>query len=184
MYHWSITCSSHRPCSLQHGPHPSGHYGTSLYKKKSWWDVDVIAVWVLLHVWKITAIPRLVIADMILEEQGISKYVFVGFANLFWDKQMMDNSEQLGGFLIWTRAVRTPRNLKLYSKISQIQLSWSSSVAHSMQYMWGALWYIEHKIIKVTLMSGDHDTTPAVACDVPHWTQKKEIFAWCMQITL
>lgn len=31
-------------------PRPSDHYGTSNYKKKSRWDVDVIAVWVLLHV--------------------------------------------------------------------------------------------------------------------------------------
>lgn len=162
-----------KPVRHNTAPCPSDHYGTSNYKKKSRWDVDVIAVWVLLHVYKITTVQRLVIADMMLREQGISEHVGGGPANLISGNKkkrwITQSSWYVLGFRLEAALTEPPADLKLSSnKFSTkiilqrgwVQHLWPTGVAFAMQYMRGALWDIIDKAIKVMLMTGDHDTAP------------------------
>lgn len=77
------------------------------------------------------------------------------------------------------------KKLHLFS----IRLQLLGSVAHSMQCMWGTLWYFVHKQNKQNYWGHDDIRVPwhiacSGLCGRPHWTQEEEICACCMQITL
>lgn len=103
--------------------------------------------------------------------------------------------------LNWTQtaieAVRTPLSFNLHCRMLKkkklhlfsIRLQLLGSVAHSMQCMWGTLWYFVHKQNKQNYWGHDDIRVPwhiacSGLCGRPHWTQEEEICACCMQITL